>query len=175
MPAAVASPPSLPHALSPPRPTFGRYAERNTDGYKAELGLLVANVCRAAPGGVLVFFASYGALDACVEHWRTRGQWEQIARHKAVVVEPRGAGAGARMSAAIAEYDDALGRPGGGGVFLAVCRGKASEGLDFADARARFAAAGARLPSYYGSLVGTYFASFLVISLCTAAEIGHST
>ena len=34
---------------------------------------------------------------------------------------------------------------------------------------------GARLPSYYGSLVGTYFASFLVISLCTAAEIGHST
>ena len=69
---------------------------------------LALQVCRTVPGGVLVFFPSYGALDTCLEHWKqTRGggggggsHWRAIEAHKTIVVEPRGLGANARMGEA---------------------------------------------------------------------------
>lgn len=113
------------------------FQNRSTSSYLNDLGAAVANVCRMVPrgGGVLVFFPSYSQLETAVEAWQ-RGQfWAQIQRHKACVVEPR---RGAELGAAIARHEGNLagGHPGGS-AFFAVCRGKVSEGIDFADHRAR--------------------------------------
>jgi len=52
-----------------------------------------------------------------------------------VVVEPKGGGA-EKLDEAIRTYYRAI-ASGKGGLFLAVCRGKVSEGINFADANAR--------------------------------------
>ena len=56
-----------------------------------------------------------------------------------ITQEPRGsAGGSGAFASAVLEYRAALAAPGSrGAAFLAVCRGKASEGLDFSDDAAR--------------------------------------
>ena len=41
--------------------------------YKDDLGNAIVNFARTIPDGLLVFFASYIALEKCVEHWKARG------------------------------------------------------------------------------------------------------
>ncbi|ACO67649.1 predicted protein, partial [Micromonas commoda] len=120
------------------------YRFRDTDEYKSELGNVVVNFARIVPDGMLVFFPSYGVMRACVEHWRNTGTpsiWERICASKHAVVEPSGK---EEFREAFKEFNDALeATPGGGAggrngaAFFAVCRGKVSEGIDFADKAGR--------------------------------------
>ena len=120
------------------------YRFRDTDEYKSELGNVVVNFARIVPDGMLVFFPSYGVMRACVEHWRNTGTpsiWERICASKHAVVEPSGK---EEFREAFKEFNDALevagSNPAGGrngAVFFAVCRGKVSEGIDFADKAGR--------------------------------------
>ena len=126
-------------------PLSSSFRTRDSPAYKADLGCLVAAVAAATPGGVLAFFPSYGALHAALAGWRsTRAPatvpcrpgsslWDALNALKKVVVEPRESGA---FPAAAREYAQAA-SSARGALLLAVCRGKASEGLDFADAAAR--------------------------------------
>ena len=115
------------------------YRTRDSLIYKQNLGLALVNFCRIVPDGLLVFFPSYGALDAALQAWQLPGPsgapsiWDQITRWKHPVIEPREA---ALFPDACLQYKAILAQKLGA-VFLAVCRGKASEGLDFADAAAR--------------------------------------
>lgn len=52
------------------------------------------------------------------------------------MIEPRGNGSKEKFDEAMKDYYNAI-KEGAGGLFLAVCRGKVSEGLDFADKNAR--------------------------------------
>lgn len=114
------------------------FQKRDTPQYKSDLGHAVASLAGTCPDGLLVFFPSYGVLQSCVDHWKaTSGSggasiYDRILRHKAAVVEPREA---ALFPEAAAMYKSKLAT--GGAVFFAVCRGKVSEGLDFADAAGR--------------------------------------
>lgn len=102
--------------------------------YQRALGRALAVLCRLVPDGVLVFFPSYGALGTLVDAWQRLdggGLWAQLADGRVMVVERPDA-----WDECLRTYDAAL-AGGRGAVFLAVCRGKASEGTDFADARAR--------------------------------------
>ncbi len=120
------------------------YRFRDTDEYKSELGNVVVNFARIVPDGMLVFFPSYGVMRACVEHWRNTGTpsiWERIRASKHAVVEPSGK---EEFREAFKEFNDALevagSNPAGGrngAAFFAVCRGKVSEGIDFADKAGR--------------------------------------
>ncbi|GIL94350.1 hypothetical protein Vretimale_579 [Volvox reticuliferus] len=118
------------------------YASRDSIAYKDELGNALVNVARLVPDGLLVFFASYAAMDSAINHWKQNGgaggvgsTWERIVRHKAPVVEPRESSA---FGAAIEEFRAKLDDPATqGAVFFAVCRGKVSEGLDFSDRAGR--------------------------------------
>ena len=119
------------------------YRFRDTDEYKHELGGVVVNFARVIPDGLLVFFPSYGVMRSCVEAWQTHGNptiWDRIAAAKHPVVEPTDK---ASFMAAFEEFNDAIddgaGAAGGrrGAVFFAVCRGKVSEGIDFADKAGR--------------------------------------
>ena len=112
------------------------YQHTSKDEFLDALGVTILQLTRHIPDGVLVFFPSYSLLDRVMGRWKVTGMWSRMAQIKqAVVVEPRGGGAEA-LQAIMREYYDSIAL-GHGGLFLAVCRGKVSEGLDFADANAR--------------------------------------
>ncbi|XP_062868551.1 regulator of telomere elongation helicase 1 [Trichomycterus rosablanca] len=101
----------------------------------ASLGNTVVNLSRVVPQGLLVFFPSYPVLDKTLEFWKANGHADRIENMKPVFVEPKGKGT---FSEVIEGYYDKVNDPkSNGGSFFAVCRGKASEGLDFADTYGR--------------------------------------
>jgi Fanconi anemia group J protein len=111
------------------------YAHTEKPEFQDGLGEAVAACCGVIPDGVLLFFPSYAMLDKMSARWRASGAWAHISATKTIVAEPRGGGAEA-LDAALKEYYGAV-ASGRGALLLAVCRGKVSEGLDFADANAR--------------------------------------
>jgi hypothetical protein len=81
------------------------YERRETIEYKDELGLSVLNICRSMRGlpaqqsqrslnllgGILVFFPTYGTMDAAVARWRSNGLWEELCQAAGhVVIESKG-------------------------------------------------------------------------------------
>ncbi|KAK9916347.1 hypothetical protein WJX75_001590 [Coccomyxa subellipsoidea] len=127
------------------------YATRTSPAYMEDLGLALANWARIVPDGLLVFFASYTVLEACLCHWKSssgseqRGSsavlsfhgtlWDRIVRDKQAVIEPRRS---EEFQAAADDYRAKLKDPSSrGAIFFAVCRGKVSEGLDFSDRAGR--------------------------------------
>ncbi|XP_020079975.1 Fanconi anemia group J protein homolog [Ananas comosus] len=137
---------------------------KHADGYAFQdaLGASLEEICRVVPGGALVFFPSYKLLDKVRARWSQTGQWSQLNAQKPLFVEPRGTFE--EFEPVLKCYYDAIlgkkkagpgkGRNGskrtsdttkassqnhvkGGAAFLAVCRGKVSEGIDFSDENAR--------------------------------------
>ncbi|KAK1358284.1 Regulator of telomere elongation helicase 1 [Heracleum sosnowskyi] len=115
------------------------YRSRDSPEYKLELGNAIVNFARIVPDGLLIFFPSYYLLDQLIGYWKNTNNpnstnstiWERICKHKLPVIEPRQA---SLFPTAIDDYMAKLKDPScSGSVFFAVCRGKVSEGLDFAD------------------------------------------
>ncbi|KAK1860558.1 hypothetical protein I4F81_003146 [Pyropia yezoensis] len=140
----VITPPQILSLVVPVGPSGGAlnssYATRSTFSYRMELGRSLANFSRVIPGGLLVFFPSYAVLDGCVAFWQAtrlgssgETMWSALNDRKAVLVETRQTGGLAELIATHA----ARIRAGDGSAIYAVCRGKVSEGIDFADADAR--------------------------------------
>ncbi|KAM8863625.1 regulator of telomere elongation helicase 1 isoform 2-T2 [Spinachia spinachia] len=97
----------------------------------ASLGNTVANLSRVVPDGLLVFFPSFPLMEKTLDFWRTNGHADRIESVKPMFVEPKGKGT---FNEVIDGYYQKVNDPTSkGGTFFAVCRGKASEGLDFAD------------------------------------------
>ncbi|XP_068453212.1 regulator of telomere elongation helicase 1 isoform X2 [Clinocottus analis] len=97
----------------------------------ASLGNTVANMSRVVPDGLLVFFPSFPLMEKTLDFWRTNGHAARIDSIKPLFVEPKGKGT---FNEVIDGYYNKVKDPTSkGGTFCAVCRGKASEGLDFAD------------------------------------------
>ncbi|XP_074586059.1 uncharacterized protein LOC141841763 [Curcuma longa] len=138
---------------------------RTADGFAFQdgLGFTLEEICKIAPGGILVFFPSYKLLEKLRRRWTQTGQWSRLNAEKPVFVEPRGATD--EFESHLRGYYDAIrgstkvvhekSRLGSrraikqpcskvcsqnaprGAAFLAVCRGKVSEGIDFSDENAR--------------------------------------
>lgn len=97
----------------------------------ASLGNTVANLSRVVPHGLLVFFPSFSVMEKTLDFWRANGQADRIENLKPMFVEPKGRGT---FNEVMDGYYNKVNDPASkGGSFFAVCRGKASEGLDFAD------------------------------------------
>lgn len=123
------------------------------------------NFARTVPAGLLVFFPSYGVMRSCVETWQAVGAkgrsiWSRISQFKvgaewrpgmpnssphslhaptphmqSPLVEPQQK---QEFNEAIQAFYDKISDPQlRGAVFFAVCRGKVSEGLDFANNNGR--------------------------------------
>lgn len=119
----------------------GQYQNTNTYGFQDEMGVVLKNVCENVPYGVLCFMPSYVLMEKLYARWQTTGLLKELGRIKAVMCEPR---RGDQLEELMTRYYDAIkkamagtskGRTGA--LFLAVYRGKISEGLDFSDNNAR--------------------------------------
>ena len=120
------------------------YKNAESYAFQDELGRVVAQVCETVPHGVLLFLPSYAMLNKLSERWKQSGSriWQRMSARKVVVAEPRFSD---EFESCIRHYydvikatDEAPNEDGvDGALFMAVCRGKVSEGLDFADNHAR--------------------------------------
>ncbi|XP_054004616.1 regulator of telomere elongation helicase 1 homolog [Hylaeus anthracinus] len=108
---------------------------RNDPKYIASLGRTIFNFSCLIPHGMLVFFPSYPIMKKCREEWQNTGLWTKIADHKPIYVESQYKDGFINI---MNEYCEKINDPSGkGAIFMAVCRGKVSEGLDFANANGR--------------------------------------
>ncbi|XP_071944930.1 Fanconi anemia group J protein homolog [Antedon mediterranea] len=127
------------------------YKSSESYSFQDEVGNLLLQVSRIIPYGVLMFFPSYSMMSKLEERWKNTGLWDKLNELKVVLSEPRGNNKN--------EFDDLLKQfydvikeceqmeqvkdpssdnpAKSGAVFLAVCRGKVSEGMDFTDNNAR--------------------------------------
>ncbi|KAB0798760.1 hypothetical protein PPYR_06644 [Photinus pyralis] len=111
------------------------FRNRDNPDYISSLGRTILNLTRMIPNGMLIFFPSYPIMQKCTEHWQENGIWSSIYAVKAIYVEPRRKEA---FTTAMTEYYARVADPNHkGAIFLGVCRGKISEGLDFADKNGR--------------------------------------
>ncbi|XP_010212249.1 PREDICTED: regulator of telomere elongation helicase 1 isoform X2 [Tinamus guttatus] len=111
------------------------FEKRFSEEYLSSLGKTIGNLVRVVPHGLLVFFPSYPVMDKSLEYWREHDFAKRIEEVKPMFVEPRNKGSFTEVMDAY--YDKIVCPKSNGAAFLAVCRGKASEGLDFADMNGR--------------------------------------
>lgn len=123
------------------------------------MGQTLVNFSRVVPHGLLTFFSSYQAKDECVQYWLESGIMASLRKLKEVCqgnvvktqkiyiiievyihlvdfvfVEERG---GVNNFIDEIERFSLHARKKTGSLLLGVCRGKASEGVDFADHNGR--------------------------------------
>ncbi|CAN6939079.1 unnamed protein product [Brassica oleracea] len=117
------------------------YSNRDVPEYKQELGNVIVDFSQVVPDGLLVFFPSYNLMDRCIAFWKDGSHrnsmtiWERICELKKPVIEPKDS---SLFPAAMQDFSEKVqDRSISGAVFFAVCRGKVSEGLDFADSAGR--------------------------------------
>jgi len=115
----------------PLRTTF-----QTVDSYQLQdtLGNIIIDYCRLIPQGILCFFSSYIMLDKIVQRWHDTGTYKLLQDIKHIIQEPRLSDK--RFKKTLDDYQSHAQTPKGA-IFLAVCRGKISEGLDFGDYNAR--------------------------------------
>ncbi|KAK7078302.1 Regulator of telomere elongation helicase 1 [Halocaridina rubra] len=111
------------------------YQNRSNPKYIHSLGQTILNFTRVIPDGLLVFFPSYPIMRSCQEEWQNSGIWGKISQGKPIFVEPQ---IKDEFQNAMIEFYQKINDPvTKGACFMAVCRGKVSEGLDFADRNGR--------------------------------------
>ena len=89
-----------------------------------------------------MFAPSYSVLDKLTKRWKSTAVWKDLSRIKVIVTEPRG-GTKSEFENKLKKFYGAIASAHKsrshhtGALFLAVVRGKVSEGLDFTDDNAR--------------------------------------
>ncbi|XP_033124303.1 regulator of telomere elongation helicase 1-like [Anneissia japonica] len=110
------------------------YRTRFDMSYIMSLGNTIVNFCRVVPHGLLVFFPSYPVMTNCYEKWQENGVVSRMEQHKQLFIEPKGK---TDFVETINGFYTKVQDSTHGAVFFAVCRGKVSEGLDFANNNGR--------------------------------------
>ncbi|GJQ13595.1 hypothetical protein GpartN1_g5386.t1 [Galdieria partita] len=111
------------------------FAASNSIAYHDCLGQSILEYCHVIPDGVICFFPSYRLLESVVRRWRQSGCWKKLESCKQVFIEPC-QNDRVQLSHILPSYYHAIHKKQGA-LFLAVCRGKVSEGIDFKDEFAR--------------------------------------
>ncbi|CAI0381661.1 unnamed protein product [Linum tenue] len=134
-------------------PLNASYKTASTFAFQDALGKSLEEILKVVPAGSLVFFPSYSMMGKLCKRWQETGQWSKLHAQKSLFVEPRGGNQEEFDSLLKGYYKSVSGsekvpdrtKKGNkkadikknGGAFLAVCRGKVSEGIDFSDDNAR--------------------------------------
>lgn len=124
----------------------GAYSNRNSPKYMSSLGMTIKTIANFTPSGLLVFFPSYSFMNQCQVAWEQTGLWRSINEVKPIFLEPRRK---EEFDECMTEYYSAV-KTSRGAIFMAVLRGKVSEGLDFKDENGRAVIiAGLPFPPYF--------------------------
>lgn len=116
-------------------PLICNYQNRDNPKFLSSLGRSIVNLTRIIPDGLLIFFPSYPIMQKCSQHWQAEGIWSNICQNKPIFMEPKEKEA---FNTAMTEFYAKISDPTQkGAIFMGVCRGKVSEGLDFADMNGR--------------------------------------
>lgn len=109
------------------------YNNRDNPKYVHSLGMTIKTIANFTPNGLLVFFPSYMLMNKMQEEWQKTGMWNIIHEVKPIFTEPKRKD---DFDQCIADYYSAV-KVSRGAIFMAVLRGKVSEGLDFKDENGR--------------------------------------
>lgn len=109
------------------------FKNRDNPKYINSLGLTIRSIANVTPHGLLVFFPSYPVMNKCQEAWQQSGVWKTINEIKPIFTEPRRKD---EFIECMKDYYTTV-NIGRGAIFMAVLRGKVSEGLDFTDQNGR--------------------------------------
>ena len=106
--------------------------------FQDELGNIVGDICATVPNGVLCFFPSYDRLSKFFGRWQQRGLMTidmELKSRKRIIQEQKNLSP-SEFERSLASYYR-YANSSDGALLLAVYRGKASEGINFADKAAR--------------------------------------
>ena len=108
--------------------------QRGDASLKKEMAETILEVLPKIPGNLIIFFPSYGYMSDCVKEWQKDGTLQRMEAVKEVQQETVGMTT-KDFESVVTALQNAVYRRGA--ILLAVCRGKASEGIDFSDAMCR--------------------------------------
>lgn len=95
------------------------------------LGESIVELCDSVRDGLLVFFASYAVMDLCTDFWKKNGIWSKIETKRPIYCETKDKSSDV-LKETMKKYCNSIDK-NNGAIFMAVLRGKVSEGMDFPD------------------------------------------
>jgi len=111
------------------------FSNKDNTAYHDVLGDTLLQIANSTPGGTLVFLPSYSFLDRLYIRWNDEGIITALQDSNIeVFTEPKLA---KDLEDILTSFYESIDRTDGKAVFLAVCRGKVSEGINFSDRYAR--------------------------------------
>ena len=108
------------------------YKARDDGTLKKQLGHFILQLVKATPKGMVVFFSSYAAMSNFYECWLDLGIINQMEQIKVICREHKYARQFKSSFKKFMRYYKSK-----GALFMGVCSGKLSEGIDFTDEMAR--------------------------------------
>ena len=100
-----------------------------------KLGYIIVDVCKRVPKGILVFFPSFTFMNNCITQWVNLEILDDIKKYKEVFCDLHDA---IKNQHVLKQYTNVNKQKNSNGAILfSVCRGSASEGIDFSDDYAR--------------------------------------
>ncbi len=110
-----------------PVPVSTSYKMRGDVSVIRNYGILLVELSRHVPDGIICFFTSYQYMEDIVAMWHDMGLLGAITRNKLIFIETPNT---AETAIALNNYRKAC-DSGRGAVFMSIARGKVAEGIDF--------------------------------------------
>ena len=111
-----------------------RHSTRSSAEIIDELGRTILSLCDVVPKGFVVFLPSYNYESTIFMRWRATGMLKDMEKKKSIHREPKNS---RDLEAALSWYSDEASCKNSGAILFSVMGGKMSEGINFADDRAR--------------------------------------
>ncbi len=108
------------------------YSKASLLDFQDSLGQLIHDVSTIVPYGVLLFFPSYSLMDNLMDRWQQTGLLNKLQLRKQVYTEPRANNKECNFTDTMNSYYETI-ENDEGALFIAVCRGRISEGIDLKD------------------------------------------
>eukprot|EP00835_Amoeboradix_gromovi_P000374 NODE_13_length_42895_cov_0.518413.p4 type:complete len:850 gc:universal NODE_13_length_42895_cov_0.518413:39322-41871(+) len=115
------------------------YNKRDDPNYLKDLGYAIIQISEQVKGGVLVFFPAYALMEKCMMNWNVSSYtnnktiYNTLSMNKSVFLESKNRD---EFEKIINNFENATTQQTGA-ILFAVCRGKASEGIDFRNDKCR--------------------------------------
>ena len=108
---------------------------RNNNQMVNNLGKTIIELCKITPGGILVFFSSYGVMEDFIKKWEKAKIISEISKYKEFCQDKHDQ----KLNKAVLDiYQKSnSSRDMKGGILFSVCRGSCSEGMNFKNDYAR--------------------------------------